>query len=196
MKTRVQLLRSSLLSLAVVIAACGGGVDVRTMSAPEARFDDLHAFRILQSPTRRDGLAPVGDDDPMISNTIANRALRDRIARAFQEKGYPRNEQDADFGVAFYATARDKLDVARWDYGYPPYPRWPRYPSMMTVAYTEGSVVVDVVRLHPRELLWRGEGKAQLSDDPADNVKQLSDVAAAIVDKFPQAARRIVAARR
>lgn len=192
-KHHQSLLRVPALIVTLTLAACGGRIEVQTMAAPEARFDSLHAFRILPPPARRDGLAPVGADDPMIGNSIANRALRDRITRAFQDKGYSLDERDADFGVAFYATAREKLDVTRWDYGYPPFPRWPRYPRPMAVQYTEGSVVIDIVRIDTHELLWRGEGKATLSDDPLENVKQLGDVAAAIVGKLPRAIRRAIA---
>lgn len=166
------------------------------MSAPDTRFNDLHAFRILPSPARRAGLAPTVSDDPMIGNSIANRALRDRITKAMQDRGYGLDELDADFGIAFYATAKEKLDVSSWDYGYPSSPRWPPYPSPMLVQYTEGTVVIDVVRLEPRALLWRGEGKAELTGDPARDVRQLSDAAAAIVAKFPLAERRRVAQNR
>jgi hypothetical protein len=133
----------------------------------------------------------------MISNSIANRAIRQQIVKKFQERGYTLDERNADFGVAFYATARERMDVTTWDYGYPFYPRWPRYPGRMptVTTYTEGSVVVDVVKSDTRELLWRGEAKAELSDDPAENVQQLAKAAAAIVDRFPQATARVIASR-
>ena len=61
--------------------------------------------------------------------------------------------------------------------------------------YTEGSVVVDVVKGNTHRLLWRGEGKAELSDDPAENVQQLAMVARVIVERFPSATPRVVATR-
>lgn len=187
----------SAVALALAGLGCGGGIEVRTMSAPDAGFATLHTFRMLAGPARRDGRPATGADDPMISNSIANRAIRAQIAKAFEERGYTVADQAADFGVAFYATAREKLDASNWDYGYPFYPRWPRSPvlAQTITQYTEGSVVVDVVKLDTRELLWRGEGKAELSDDPAENVKQLAKTAAAIVAKFPAATSRVVAVR-
>lgn len=196
--TRSNLRASGLaLTLALGILGCGRTIDVRTMSAPDARFSDLHAFRLLAGPARRDGLAAAGSDDPMISNSIANRAIRDQIVKAFQSRGYTLAEGTADFVVAFYATAHEELDVSLWDYGYPTYPRWPRYPSPVPTVtrYTEGSVVIDVVRPGTRELLWRGEGKAELTDTPAKNVERLAKAASAIVAKFPQATPRLVAER-
>lgn len=183
-------------SLAIVGVACGRSIEVRTMAAPDAGLSSLHTFRILPGPARRDGRAVTGADDPMISNSIANRAIRDRIRKAFEDGGYIVDERNPDFAVAFYATAREKLDVSTWDYGYPFTPGWPRYPrqSPMVTQYTEGSVIIDIVKPGSQQLLWRGEGKAQLSDDPSENVQQLAKAAEAIVAKFPHATTRVVAA--
>jgi len=187
----------SLASLALTGAACRAGIEVRTMAAPDASLATLHTFRMLDGPARRDGRPATGADDPMINNSIANRAIRERIVKAFEGRGYARDEGNPDFAIAFYATAREKLDVTVWDYGYPFTPGWPRYPrtAQTVTEYTEGSVIIDVVKAGTRELLWRGEGKAELSDDPAENMNQLAKAAAAIVAKFPQATSRVVAAR-
>ena len=190
----------SVLAAAALVAAgaaCHRGIEVQTMAAPDARFAALHTFQMLPGPARRDGRPTTGDDDPMISNSIANRAIREQIVKAFQDRGYTLDERRSDFGVAFYATAREKMDVTAWDYGYPFYPRWPRYPGRepAVMTYTEGTVVVDVVRTDTHDLLWRGVGKAELSDDPAQNVQQLAKAAAAIVERFPAATTRVVAMR-
>lgn len=187
----------SIATLALILTGCQRGIEVRTMVAPDAGLSRLHTFRMLPGPARRDGRPTTGADDPMISNSIANRAIREQIVKAFQERGYALDEGHADFAVAFYATAHEELDVSLWDYGYPSSPRWPRYPAPVPTVtrYTEGSVVIDVVRAGTRELLWRGEGKAELSDDPAKNVQRLANAASAIVAKFPEATRSLVAAR-
>ena len=184
-------------ALALPFAGCRNAIEVQTIAAPDAGLSNLHTFRMLPGPARRDGRPATGEDDPMISNSIANRAIRERIVRAFQDRGYVFDERSPDFEVAFYATAREKLDVTAWDYGYPFPPRWPRtpVPARAITPYTEGSVVVDVLQAGTRGLLWRGEGKAKLSDDPVENVQQLADAAAAIVGKFPEATRRMIAAR-
>jgi Domain of unknown function (DUF4136) len=184
-------------SMAFAVAGCGSSIDVRTMAAPDVGLTTLHTFRMLPFPARRDGRPTTGADDPMISNSIANRAIREQIVKTFQGRGYTIDETAPDFAVAFYASAREKLDVTEWDYGYPSMPPWPRYPRpVQTVTkYTEGSVVIDVINPASRELLWRGEGRAQLSDDPSENVTQLVKVADAIVSKFQSAPRRAVAMR-
>ena len=185
---------AAVLTLAV---ACGRSIEVQTMAAPDAGLSALHSFRVLPGPARRDGRVATGDDDPMITNSIANRTLRERIEKAFTSRGYTIDERNADFGVAFYATAREKLDVTTWDYGYPFHPRWGLYgpPAQTITQYTEGSVIIDVVKPVTGELLWRGVGKAELVDGAEKNLEQLAKTAEAIVGKFPQGTARVVAAR-
>lgn len=184
-------------TIAALAVGCRSSIDVRTMAAPDAGLSRLHNFRMLPGPARRVGLPVTGADDPMISNSIANQVIRDQIVKSFQRRGYTFDEQNVDFVVAFYATAREKLDVTMWDYGYPFAVEWPANPRPMPVAapYLEGSVIIDVLRAGTRQLLWRGQGKAELTDDPSANVKQLAKAAEAIVAKFPQEVRRVVAVR-
>lgn len=167
------------------------------MAAPDAGVTALHTFQMLPGPARRDGQAATDADDPMISNSIANRAIREQIVKAFEGRGYTRVERNADFAVAFYATAREKLDVNTWDYGYPFDPGAPRYPRPgdRVTTFTEGSVIIDVIKPVTRNLLWRGEGRAALSNDPNENVAQLSKAANAIIAKFPHATNPVVAVR-
>jgi hypothetical protein len=183
---------------ALTLAACGSGIDVRTMSSPEASFTGIQTFRVLPGPARRDGRVVSGADDPMINNSIANRMIRESIVAAFQGRGYALDETRPDIAVAFYASTREKLDITVWDYGYPPYPGYPGWrrprPYQTVTEYTEGTVIVDVVNPRTRELMWRGEGKAALSDDLNRQVKELAKAAEAIIAKFPRATPAVVAA--
>lgn len=189
---------ATVLAAALSVAACRSTIDVRTMAAPDAGLSRLHSFRMLPAPPRRDGRPITGDDDPMIANSIANRAIREQVSKSFLDRGYALDTRNADFVVAVYASAREKLDISAWDYGYPFRPGWPQQtpPAPTMIQYVEGSVIIDVLTPGTRELLWRGEGRADLTDDPADNVRQLVKVAAAVVSKFPQGSPRVVASRR
>jgi hypothetical protein len=186
-------------TLALAALGCAGSYHVRTITAPEANVAGLATFRVLPAPPPRDGRAG-GAYDPMVNNSIANRALRERITVAFQERGYALDERAPDFAVAVYASARERLDVTVWDYGYPYWPRrgWgARVPLREQVTeYVEGTVVVDVVRAGTRELLWRGSGSTTLSEDPTRDVAELQRVAEAVVKKFPKAVPRPVVAGR
>jgi len=186
----------ALTSLSVLVA-CGGSIEVRTMVSPDANLATLTSFRLLPGPMRRDGRPPSGDDDPMISNSIANRAFRAQITRSFQSRGYVLNEMNPDFVVAFYASAHERLDVGAWDYDNPT-TSWPTTPRQTpaVVQYMEGSVVIDVLKPGTRQLLWRGEGRAELGNDPAESITLLTKAADAIVSKFPPPLPRVVADRR
>jgi len=125
-----------------------------------------------------------------VDHPNGNPPVGQRVTAAFVARGYQLVDSAPDLAVAFYASAHETLDVTVWDYGFPFRPRWPQpmYQQMVTEV-TEGSVVVDVIDPRSRELLWRGEGKARLSADPAENVKELARVAAEVVKKFPAVRR-------
>jgi len=175
---------------ALVVAGCAAGLHVKTLAAPDAGFATLSTFRVLPVPPPRDGRRPTEAYDPMINNSITNRALRETITNAFANRGYAVNERAPDFAVAVYASAYEKLDVATWNYGYSFWPRsrWNWNVRQLTVEDTEyaaGTVIIDVIRGSDRALLWRASATARVWQDPPTDVKELQKVAAAIVKQFP-----------
>jgi hypothetical protein len=134
----------------------------------------------------------------MLVNSIANRVLRQAIVLGLASQGYVVDETDPDFTVAVYASAREKLQVTYWDYGYPWRPRWwsgwgrGRIGPTVT-EYTEGTVIIDVIDPASRDLLWRGRGVALVSDDEREYLKHLRNTVAAILEKFPHAAPIVAA---
>lgn len=187
-------------ALAITAAACTSALHVDTLAAPNAGLANFSTFRVLRVPVPRDGRARTDKYDPMLNNSVANLALRDTITKAFAGRGYIVNELAPDFDVAVYAAALEKLDVTRWDYGYAFWPQsrfnWkPGSTIVEQVEYPEGTVIVDVVRARDHELLWRGSATARMWNDPTD-VKELQELAATIVKKFPAAIPRRVAIAR
>lgn len=185
---------------ALVLATLGGcaqSFDVRTMAAPKITITEFHTYHLLPVPRRLDGRRGAADD-PMVNNSITNQALRETVNRAFQDRGYVDVEWMPDFVVAVYASAKEKLDISQWQYGYPYWPRWwwQGMPQQTITQYTEGSVIVDVIDPESRDLLWRGSATATLGDDPSDNTRQLQKAAAAVIAKFPKAKPRAVASSR
>jgi hypothetical protein len=188
----------AVLSSVLLIAgtACAPTYEVHTIAAPNVAVSRFQTFRILPVPPRRDGRAEEGPYDPMVNNSITNRALRETLARAFAARGFVRDETRPDFLVAVYASACERLDVGLWDYGYPQAP-WHRGPSPASPAtYIAGTVVVDVVSPVTRELWWRGTGTARLRENPVTDMTELQKAAEAIVRAFPPASVRAVALRR
>jgi hypothetical protein len=176
-----------LLGAALPLGGCGGRVQVETAVSPDANLSRLRTFRIMPAPERRQAR---GNSllEPMVSSSSTSRALRDAIRQTLEARGYQPAREDADFSVAYYATAREKLDVTTWNYGYAWRPRWwrgwgPRYADV--TEYNEGTVIIDVVDPSSHELLWRGRGISRVSDDPEQYQRELMKAVTAILDKFP-----------
>jgi hypothetical protein len=206
---RPQMLLTTLTAaLALTSGACASGIRVRTTTAPDANLAGLHTFRVLNAPQRRADAPTLPQDDPMLNNSITNQALRQDLVQAFQTKGYTLDGSNPDFVVAYYAGTKEKMDTTYWNpdpywrYGYRGFGyrglgyrgwAWPwygyaaPYPAMQLQEYTEGSVVVDVVDPKTKELLWRGQGVARVSDNPNTYANELEKTVTAILKKFPQA---------
>jgi hypothetical protein len=180
----------SYLALAAILSFTGGcatSYDVRTMAAPKVTLTEFRTFHLLPTPPRRDGYVPSGDFDPMVSNSITNRALRASVQSALESRGYIDVEWMPDFVVAVYASARDKLDLTQWQYPYLRGPRWWVGVPAYGVEYKEGTVIVDIVNPETLDLLWRGSATATLSEKPDAMTKELQKAAKAIIEKFPRA---------
>jgi len=172
------------------LTACAS-VDVRTVTSPDANLGALHTFNVLPNPKPK-SQASQSANDPMLVNSISNRALRADLVKGFEDRGYVAAAQP-DFLVAYYACTNQKLDVTYWDYGYPFYPGWwggwgPGWgPYETTVTpYTQGTVIIDVLDPKSKELLWRGQGVARVSNDEPEYEQELWKTVTAILDKFPQ----------
>lgn len=178
-------------AVTIAVQACGPAIDVRTIASPDARFSRLRTFRVLPVPREPRG-EPLDARHPMLVNSIANRVLRQAIVLGFESQGYVVDEGNPDFTVAVYASAREKLQVTYWDYGYPWRPRWwsgwgrGRVGPTVT-EYTEGTVIIDVLEPTSRDLLWRGRGVAIVTDDEREYLTHLRNTVAAILEKFPHA---------
>ena len=200
-------MRSTLLittaALALASTACAPAVRVRTSVAPDAQLSGLKTFRVLNAPQRRADAPALPANDPMLDNSITNRALRQDLVRDFQAKGYAFDRENPDFVVAYYAGTKEKMDTTywapepMWRYRYwgRPYWAWPWYggyydglgPIAQVQEYTQGAVIVDVVDPKTNQLLWRGQGTATVSDDPKQYAKELAETVAAVLKKFPRA---------
>jgi hypothetical protein len=177
----------------------------------------LHSFYVLTAPAHSANAAPLTTNDPMLDNSITNRALKSDLTAALESRGYvaaPR--QSADFLVAYYAGTQQKLDTTYWGPTFDPGWRyryrgrrdwaWPYYGASYygpmnpwgygagrstVTSTTEGKVIVDITDPKTNELLWRGQGIEPVSSDPVKYSNQLQGVVNAIVAKFPQAQAQV-----
>ena len=63
-------------AVALTLAACTSVPQIRTVVSPDRGVGGLHAFTILPAPRHVGGTE--ASSDPMVDNSSANRALRDR----------------------------------------------------------------------------------------------------------------------
>src|SRR6267142_1707211 len=118
----------------VGLAACASAVQVRTALSPDASLSGLRTFRV--QPTPKPSIASAqSTSDPMLVNSISNRALRSDLQQGFEKLGYAISDSTPDFCVAYYASTNQQLDISAYDYGYSFRPRWwrclgPRYGAM------------------------------------------------------------------
>ena len=205
-------------AIAAAITSCStGGVQVRTSVDPSANLAGLHTFYVLTPPAHSANAAPLSANDPMLDNSITNRALRGDLTQALESRGYaPAPRQAADFLVAYYAGTKQKLDTTYWGPTFDPGWRyryrgrrdwaWPYYGApyygimnpwgygnASVTSTTEGQVIVDLIDPRTNELLWRGQGIEPVSNDPTKYASALQGVVNAIIAKFPQAPAQPVA---
>jgi len=177
---------ASLLSVTAMLLAGCNPVQVTTTVAPDAHLANVRTFRVLNVPPRRAGISAL-PNDPMLDNSITNRALRDHLSNAFVARGYVLDATNPDFTVAYYTSRHGELDVSAWDYGYPGrWGGWRARPGMVEVrSFTEGTIIVDVVNAATHELIWRGRGVSEVSDDPELYAQDLERAVKEIVKRFP-----------
>ena len=196
---------------ALTLTACAGGISVRTALSPDASLHGLRTFRVQQTPQPKLAGATSSTNDPMLVNSISNRALRTDLALEFAGLGYVATDSNPDFRVAYYASTNQKLDITYWDYGYGWRPnwwsgwgrRWGRgwggdwgiASGPVATQYTEGTVIVDVFDPKTKDLLWRGQGVAAVPDNEPQYEQELKKTVAAIVDKFPAASNKVAQAQ-
>ena len=88
--------------------------------------------------------------------------------KGFQGATHPRH---SDFLITFYATARNKVEMA------PPTYRAGRAGRQVrpgrVYQYKQGTLIIDVIDKEKRELIWRGVGTGVLDkNDPTKNLLQ------------------------
>ena len=71
-------------TLALVTAAGGRAIEVRTRASSDTGRPDRHTGRMLPGPARRDDTRATGTDDPRNNNAIARHAIRAPSARPTQ----------------------------------------------------------------------------------------------------------------
>jgi hypothetical protein len=124
---------------AALFQGCSG-ISVETDYDRAADFASLKTYRWIEH--ERDDT-----DNPLMRDPLIRSHVRTSIDTTLAAKGYRLIESGRpDFLVAYYFTARNRVDVT---YGY-----WYPYPDVYR--YKEGTLIIDIVDPEKKQLIWRG----------------------------------------
>ena len=162
----------------MLATAAAYGMSVKT------DYDRNYDFGRLKTFAFKDQRRPAAD--PLVADRIRD-ALRSQLeARGFryQPDGQP------DFLVAFYARAKEKVEVEDVGYGFPHRWRWGFGPTIWTRNYVEGSMIVDFIDPQTNQLIWRGIATDTLHTGPKKSEEQINKGADELVKRFLKETRR------
>jgi hypothetical protein len=173
----------ALAGLALMLAACASGPQIRTQSAPALDIQKYQTFGFVERP----------DTDKSGYTTLTTRFLKEAVSREMQSRGYTRSDTP-DLLINFSVGSKDKVEGSSWpDVGLG-WGRWSRgwgwggtFGGRDIRTVTEGSLTIDVVDQQHRELIWSGTAKGRVTskaeNDPQPAIEQ---AVAAIFSKYPR----------
>ena len=181
------------LSLSLALAAgCASSVKVNSDYDPGADFASLKTWSWVENePHPRGGGRIEG-------NQLLTSRVTSAVERTLTTRGYPQAQSSPDFLVAFTFGAQEKLDVrsspstgAYYGTGYRgrrggAYTGWGGS-SVDVSQYTEGTLVIDILKPTGEHLVWRGTGSARLREekDPEKRIQKINDAVDKILAQFP-----------
>ncbi len=124
---------------------------------PQTDFSQFKSFAIGPGQLQSNKPELRGD---IVRKKIQN-ALRDELAKVGMREEPP---QGSDLFVAFRLGSADKKEIESWPVG-----RWGRGTRYTANHYSEGTLVVDLLKRPGRELIWRG-----IYRDDEDNASKIS----------------------
>jgi hypothetical protein len=107
--------------------------------------------------------------------SFLDKRMRAAVASEMAQKGLTEDATTPDIYVAYRARVEDKQQVSPYangfgspyGYGYGYYGR--NYAPV--TQYKAGTVVIDIIDAHRKELAWRGTGQAQVNQNTIDEVE-------------------------
>ncbi|PCH54121.1 MAG: hypothetical protein COC22_00905 [Flavobacteriaceae bacterium] len=167
------------LVLLFLVASCSS-VRVSTDYDTTADFSTYKTFAFYKK----------GIDKVDISDLDKRRILK-AVESELLAKGFTKSDTP-DLLVNIFTKARKKIDIYNDGYGYGGYYGWyPWYygPNFGThiSQYTEGTLFVDLIDAHKKELAWQGIGSGGLitSGNVTKKEERIKEFVAEIMSKYP-----------
>lgn len=176
-----------LVALAIGLAACASGPDIRVDGDPDANIPGYRTFGFY---------SPLVTDKAGYS-TILSARLKDATRRELEKHGYTYTDNDPELLVNFNLNVTDKSEVYSTPsmgvgygyYGYRTgmYGAWSGYPrDIETRNYRQGTLSIDVVDAARKALVWQGVAEGRITKKMRENPGAAVDAAIAeILAGFP-----------
>jgi hypothetical protein len=173
------------LTLPLLILCGCSTVSVTTDHDPSAPFASYRSYA-LEPPAKVPPLAP--SEDSALRSTLRN----ELAARGIREVAA--NEKP-DLAVVPHISLQQRYSVQQYtQWGYAPgmwpywggfYGGWVGMPVTTINTYTEGTLVLDFVDTSKQSLVFRGTGRATVSNNNERNASRIREAVTKIVDRFP-----------
>ncbi len=182
---------AALAAAALLFTGCNSdsGPNVKTDYDKNVNFAQYHTFAF--QPGRI--VTRLGTPDP--NNTLVADRIRDAVVNQLSAKGLQLNTQNPDLVATYIAGAKTKQDIESMGpdpynspyfggpFGFRRDAFWgPGYNQFYTTTYTQGTLILDLIDPHTKQLVWR----AYVSG-PVDNPDQktVNNAVAAALKNFP-----------
>lgn len=167
-----------LIVLAIGLAACASGPDIRVDSDPNVSIPGYRTFGFF---------SPLATDKAGYS-TILTARLKAVTRRELEKRGYTFTDSDAELLLNFNLNVVDKSEVystpsVGMGYGYygyrtGMYGAWAGYPfDIETRNYRHGTLSIDVVDAARKALVWEGVAEARVTKRMRENPGEAIDSA-------------------
>lgn len=169
--------------LCSLIAACSSGPKIRVDGDPSIDMGTYKTFTFF------DHLAT----DKATYSTMITSRLKDATRRELTKRGLQEDATAPQLLVNFGTNVETRTEVhsspSTGFYGYRAgvYGAWGSYPQdVYTTHYQQGTLVIDLVDAHKKQLVWQGLAEAHLTKKDIENpTATIDSVIAEIFAKYP-----------
>lgn len=182
-------MRNALLAIpaALALAACGGGISVKTDFEPGADFAKYSTYAWIQQPA--------GEGGTGIASGLADQRIRSAIDANLAAKGLRKVDDPSKAGLAvgYQVTTKDEVSYntvnTGWGGGY----RWGGWGVGMGTSttyantYTSGTLIVGLFDTAEKKMVWQGTATKTLDEDatPEERTQNINAAVAKIFEKYP-----------
>jgi len=179
---------------ALVLAGCnsGNGPSVKTDYDKRVDFARFHTFAFQRGRLFNRLGAPDNN------NTLVDGRIRDAVVDDLSAKGLRLDTRNPDLVATYIAGAKNKQQITNlgpdvYDspyfggpFGFSPEGSWwgPGYDQFYINNYTQGTLILDLIDPHTKQLVWRAYVTQQI-DQP--DAKTINSAVAAALKNFPPA---------